>query len=491
MQYRTRNQDALANMLGWLRKLCPPQHLLHVGAGTGIGSCHVWQHWSVSQATLIDANEERLALAKLRSVDHPGWRCLAAVVAAESGQATFFQASNPDESGLLSPERLKSLWPNLLATGSEVRETRCIDELLDNQMPADWLIVDCLPALPVLRGAAQQLAVADVVCLRCLLTPQTPDTADASLAAIDPVLQEQGFCCIEVVESHHPAIGHALFVRRWPKQIDSLTQACTALEQEKSALAGRRNELQAEVSALTQARDQQATLAAERQQQIDSLTQVRTALEQEKSALTGRRDELQTEVSALTQARDQQATLAAERQQQIDSLTQAYTALEQEKSALAGRRDELQTEVSALTQARDQQATLATERQQQIDSLTQVRTALEQEKSALTGRRDELQTEVSALTQARDQQATLAAERQQQIDSLTQARTALEQEKSTLARRCDELDHQLKERDTRIAHLEQEMAERDARQHLLNEEITRAEAQIDLIKDVLLREPGL
>lgn len=356
MQYRTQPHDTLGSVLTWLNKLAPAQHLVHIGAGTGTGSCHAWRAWPASRVTLIDANAERLAWAEQLIDEHPDWKVQAALVAAKSGATLFYRASNPDENGLLPPEQLKSIWPNLATENSELQDAVRLDDILSDTAPADWLIVDCLPALPILLGAERQLAAANVLSLRCMLNSQDSATADASLSALETMLQPLGFRCIDTIEGNHPAIGHALFVRDWQ---DEKLNLLDALTREHSTL-------QLQIEQLAQARDEQARLAAERQQQIDAFNQARTALEQEKSALAVRRDELQADVTALAQAHAQQAQLAQERQTQIE----------------------------LLTQARDEQARLAAERQQQIDAFDQARTALEQEKSALAARRDELENQL-------------------------------------------------------------------------------------------------
>ena len=603
-----------ANPALLLQRLAPPQAVVHVGAGTGQGEVHQWRTWGVTHAAIIDADAERLVWSQEALAQHPEWLAITGVVGDQEADVDYYRASNPDEDGLVSPNSLNALWPNLAATEQELRPAQRLDRLLEAsgaaaliQTEGLWLIVDCLPALPILEGAGALLDHAGVLWLRVLLQPVVGVSDGALLDNIEAFLTARGYRRVHLAEGNHPATGHALFVHDWHKvlggriqamaqardeqaglaaerqnqiealnqamaaldqeiaalaqsrdeqariaaerqdqngllaqardqqaglatdrqqQIEALSQAKAALEQEKSALAARRDALDQEVAALTQAHDEQARLAAERQEQIVQITQTRdqqagfagerqqqiealskakAALEQEKSALAARRDALDQEVAALTQARDAQAKLAVERQEQIEALSQTKSALEQEKSALAAHRDALDQEVAALTQARDAQAKLAAERQQQIEALHQTKAALEQERTSLSARRDALAQEVAAVNQARDAQAKLATERQQQIEALHQAKAVLEQEKSALvsrngvlerdnaglAARITETEGRIKQKEDKIIHLEQDLAEREMRQHMLNDEITRAEAQIDLIKDVLLREPGL
>ncbi|HRL74800.1 MAG TPA: hypothetical protein PLC86_03490, partial [Candidatus Accumulibacter phosphatis] len=81
--------------------------------------------------------------------------------------------------------------------------------------------------------------------------------------------------------------------------------------------------------------------------------------------------ELEKEVQALTVARNEQSTLAAERLTQMEALVRAKQALEQQKSVLTEQLGQLEKEVKTHAQARDEQAKLATERQNQIASLQQ------------------------------------------------------------------------------------------------------------------------
>ena len=273
-------------------------------------------------------------------------------------------------------------------------------------------------------------------------------------------------------------------------EIARLTQAC---DEQATYVA----ELQSQVDAQAQERASSIKLANDRQAQIEALIQANTLLDQEKSMLADRRDALEAEISTVTlacdeqagvvvelqsridvlmQERDTQATLANDRQAQIEALIQANALLDQEKSMLAERRNVLEIEVATVTQARDEQAEFTAERQSRID----------------------------LLTQERDSHAILANDRQVQNELLIQANITLNQEKSALNQvrnemtncvtqykvEIDQLQSQLQQKEALIAKSQSDFAENDARQRLLNDEMIKAEAQIDLIKDVLLREMG-
>jgi len=251
---------------------------------------------------------------------------------------------------------------------------------------------------------------------------------------------------------------------------------------QKCSYSERRAELARQVTGLTQAREEQAALAAQRQSEIEALRQAKARLEQENVGLTRARDEQTTfagqrqgEIEALRQAkvrlehenvgltreRDEQVALAGQRQGEIEALRQAMARLEQENAGLTQERDEQvalaglqQGEVEALQQAkarlerenvgltreRDEQVALAGQRQGEIEALRQVMARLEQEKSVQAERNEALRGDVMALTRARDEQATLAAQRQGELLQLTRTQAALEREKSVLELRQRELE---------------------------------------------------
>ncbi|SFM06052.1 hypothetical protein [Nitrosomonas communis] len=266
-------------------------------------------------------------------------------------------------------------------------------------------------------------------------------------------------------------------------QQEALKQEVAALSKvrdEQSALA---NQRQAQIEVLKQERVSYANQAAERQARIDSLTQANIALKaeqeallQEKSAIVTQQEALKQEVAALSKVRDEQSTLANQRQAQIeelkqeragyanqaaeqqarvDSLTQANVALKaeqeallQEKSATVAQQEALKQEVAALSKIRDEQSTLANQRQTQIevltqeharhtvekqaqiDSLTQANIVLKtdnelllQEKSVLAAQHEALKQEVTALSKLRDEQTRNLAEHQAQLEFLNKTQT--------------------------------------------------------------------
>lgn len=511
--------QATVACLEMARQLATPQAVIHIGAGLGHGPLSHWLNWPVAHARVIDSDAKRLEWLPARAAQQANstdWLALAGVIAEQDGEQELHHASNAAEDGLLPASALVGLWPNLRPMSSSHQQAQRLDTLLSSHpIPVrkgegtTWLIIECLPALCVLRGATQTLENVSVICLRSVLDPARLQAPEASLDAAVDFLKALGFRCVHIGETNHPAIGEALFLR---DETAPLKAECTTLQMAKTAVEQLANQLQSQIDTLsqekadltkeraalaqeraelTQARDEQEKLATERQAQIEALQKAKTAAEQlasqhqgqvdtltkDKAELTKVRDALAQERAELSLARDEQAKLATERQAQIEALQKAKAATEQlasqhqgqidtltkDKADLTTERDALAQARAELTQTRDEQAKLATERQAQVEALQKAKAAAEQ----------------------------LATERQGQIDKLAKDKADLTKERDQALQKAKEIQQRLDDSQKQLTHLQDETLETQRRQQCLQEELVKAEAQIELIKDLLLREPGL
>ena len=446
----------LQDWLTPLRRLAPAAGVLHVGAGAAqAAGCYAG--WGVAAAVFVDAEESLPARLAALLQTRPGWSRHAALLSDGEGERDYYLASNPDESGVLPPESLAGLWRNLSTREHRRRPATRLDTLLAAlgcpPQSLNWAVIDCLPALPVLRGAGQHLDGWDVIVARAVLDGDRLPGLGASKPELDAFLAPHGYRCLACQEERQPALVSALYARDW-----------------KTSLGARLAESQRQAGQLAQARDGQAKLAAERQAQLQQAAQARD--EQAKLAA-----ERQAQLQQATQARDEQAKLAAERQTQLQQTAKARD----EQAKLAAER---QAQLEQTAKARDEQAKLAAERQAQLQQTAQARDA----QAELAAER---QTQLQQATKARDEQAKLAAERQAQLQQTAQARD--EQAKLAADRQAEtERCHQAKQAQAaRISRLESEREALARRQERTDQEMSKAEIQIELIKDLLLRQPGV
>lgn len=345
------------------------------------------QSMSVMRAILVEADDAMFANLQRNLQAYPGWQLRKQVVGPRTETVEYHHASNTTESGLLEPESLQSVWPNLKTTHKQARQAIALAELQqDIDPPANWLLVDCLPALPIIQGAAQQLAGFDVIALRVLLESSkdtasrkrdshndgasevsshgnsTVDTSyddlthSASSNAVLPAMHALGFRCLAIEISRHPAIGHSLFVRDTASLAHELKQQLTQQSQTlaqvvaaASTAAKQAEERAAQVLQLTQAKAASDKLAAERQEQLDQLQhQLKQASEQAQTA-TQEAKKAQAEAAAAAAAAKQ----AEERAGQVQLLTQAQAAADK---LLADRMSQIQAHEQRLQQLQARKA---------------------------------------------------------------------------------------------------------------------------------------
>lgn len=386
-------QQAPNHLLSWLdhlRILMPPRHVTLVGAGNGSGP---WVQWLLSRAvpsaTLVEADDALIhPLQATVAAASGAWRVRKQVIGPETATVTFHVASVSSESGLLEPESLRSLWPNLKTRQKQTRQAITLDELLqDDEQSANWLIVDCWPAQPLLQGGLQALSQMDVLIVRTTMGADTPDTLNP--AEVESALTEAGFRQIAADAGRHPGVGHALYVR----ELDAHPQTKAALvhwQQEAERLAARELKLAEQAARLeallTEAqisRDRHAARAMELEasntqakqallqnaQQIQSLMAREQALGQETTRLTG----------ALDLAQKQLALKEQGHEKAMSTLQATCSTIEKE---LGNQQARLTKALAAeINQQLQQQATVITTKQQESSKESESRSRTHIEKT--------------------------------------------------------------------------------------------------------------
>ena len=142
-----------------LSQLMPPTGVLLVGASAGTGPwVQLLQSLAVPSATLVEADDTQFEHLQRSVPQRAGWRLRKQVVGPHTETVTYYRASNAVESGLLEPESLRSLWPNLKTTHQQTRQAITLAELQQEaETPANWLLVDCLPVTAPSSVSSQQL----------------------------------------------------------------------------------------------------------------------------------------------------------------------------------------------------------------------------------------------------------------------------------------------------------------------------------------------
>ena len=305
------NTEVAKAVFGLARALFAPAAVVHLGVGTGQGPLHLWRQWQVPQSLLVDAQASRMAWAKDWVAQSTGRYAKTLTVGSEGAKASFEVASNPNESGLIDPEKLTGLWSNLKRVDSLAADCVALDNLLAQADTGDlqksktiWLLVDFFCSDAFWAGASETLGKSSVVVLR---QSKTSLAGVESPEACDKRMETLGFMRVADLESNHPQVIHGVYLRN---VATDLQQALAQRDQEakaKTELAGKLEEESKARAALLQ---EKSTLSQDK----STLAQEKAALEREKATLTQETTALKAAKESEAKAKEQ---ALAQRDQEI------------------------------------------------------------------------------------------------------------------------------------------------------------------------------
>lgn len=307
----------ITTWLQFLRFMLPPVGVLLVGAGTGTDSIvELLGQWDQRNVTLIEGDEAQYLHLQRNLQHHDTWLLRNLLLVPSAEKVTFYRASNPAESGLIEPEQLQSLWPNL-HTNQRCRELPAVtlDDLLSETDPViNWLILDFMPTGDFLRRADRKLDQIDLLLLRIPFDDSLSTILGDSHQEMQVWLEEKGFRFLVAQHERHPALARVLYVR------DLLHQKSFCLEQQS-----RLDEHERTISKLKLERDEQMRKEELQHQQIKVLMQTNELLEHEKSEIVQRVVEKEEQL----QQNKSECTEVARRQKLMqDELSKAETQIE-------------------------------------------------------------------------------------------------------------------------------------------------------------------
>ncbi len=257
----TEDQDALLSWLRFLSRLCPISKCLVIGAGNGTDPLvRLLQELSVGAVTLVEADKACFQHLQRKTADQKTWTISHQLIAPERGQTNFHKTSVPCENGLLEPDTLQNLWPRISARECiEMQAVTLADTMEGSQSQADWLFIDCLPSLPLIESAGDNLLHVNVIVARATtgISPAGA-TTDQLVAAMD----DHGFQFITFQPNRNTRTGHTLFVRnrktadqktiaRLETEIRTLQEKLSESETARTAIENKTiDDLKAEISSL-------------------------------------------------------------------------------------------------------------------------------------------------------------------------------------------------------------------------------------------------
>lgn len=270
------------------RSIVPPKGLAYVGAGSGSSMGPylngAFQVGIVAEADVTDYEK----LLKVVN-DHQGWIVHNALVSDRASEAIFYQASNPNESGLLSPEGLAKFWRNLKIKGEVSQNTTTLEALCKqsnlNHDDLNWLVLECIPALPIIKGMGAFLEGIDVIIARVIRDASVFPGLGASKFELDNYLIEKGYRRICLVEERQPAMANVLYLRDQKDylldKIELLTESYRVkIDQINLEQYVKLEEIQSKDKYLVELQQQNELLIHERNEQLTQLANYESQVEQ-------------------------------------------------------------------------------------------------------------------------------------------------------------------------------------------------------------------
>jgi hypothetical protein len=322
--------QSLTSILLFLHSLTLPAFVVHIGAGRGVGELNVWQSFGVPKALIVDADADRLSWVHRLCAQHPGWKIVPRVISNQVPVCQFYEANNPDEDSLVALNGLTAIWENIRTTNATTVSTVSLDDLIidqwstafDGQTSNIWCLIDCLPADSILFSAEQTLAQMSVVVARVVLADFPVDSPIGLLSVVAPFLEGRGFKCLSVLETTHPALGYAVFVRDYRSTYEHYVE--TAQLQLKTWQAT----VEQQREQLSEQQLQLDYLILEREAQLESIANSLKIIEAQQLEVHEVRQQLDKMEGSLVETNEGQLTLQVRQTHLHDNLVRAEAQID-------------------------------------------------------------------------------------------------------------------------------------------------------------------
>lgn len=206
------DQPSIADAELLLSKMLPPKSVLALGA---LMPQRLQQIAALGASSLVLAHPDDTFIQQVTDAPQAqglNLRASSQVVSATGGDVAVFKNSIDRESGLISAQALTPIWKNLeQKSDATVSSVTLSDFVSAEETQFNWLLLDRLDGLSVLKGADDGLDALDVIYLRSWSGEgggelSTSDEAISTLGSLGFVLLARG-------PERHPALETLLFAR--------------------------------------------------------------------------------------------------------------------------------------------------------------------------------------------------------------------------------------------------------------------------------------
>ena len=226
------------------------------------------------------------------------------------GVKTFYNSTLKTEAGLINPDYLKSYWKNIKTKSTHECETVTLDSLFPNHSSINWLIIDNLDALNILKGGRKLLPNLECIILRLLFDKDVPSELQSSeFAVISKFMTSIGYYAFESLKGMNPNIGHTIFLRDWKKETEILNENISTIESQLKQINSDHKELTSNLSKVKSDHKKQVIQFSKNESdyktQINALKKIEAEHKTKIEKLSKAESDYKTQINALTQAKSE------------------------------------------------------------------------------------------------------------------------------------------------------------------------------------------
>ncbi len=206
------DQPSIADAELLLSKMLPPKSVLALGA---VMPQRLRQVADLGASSFVLTHPDDAFIQQVTDapqVQGLNLRASSQVISATGGDVAVFKNSIDRESGLISAQALTPIWKNLEQKSDAMAPSVTLSDFVSTEEAHfNWLLLDRLDGLSVLRDAEESVATLDVIHLRSW-KGEAGGELSTSEEAIS-TLRSKGFVLLARGSERHPALETLLFGR--------------------------------------------------------------------------------------------------------------------------------------------------------------------------------------------------------------------------------------------------------------------------------------
>jgi FkbM family methyltransferase len=229
----------------FLSQIVPVDGIVHIGAGVGL-SAKKYVSLGTKNVFLVEADCDKFKRLKKNYRSYNNWKIYNKTIASNTESVEFYTANNSSESGILNPSSLSEYWKNLHVLKKTSMSAISLKDFLAecvNNTKVNWLIVDCLPSVAILKSMRGELGQFDLIKARVVFDEVHGDISGSTKGELHQMLICEGFKDIHIEESINPRIGYVLYTRDWLNLTSNLNKEIASLQSENDRLKKSNSEL--------------------------------------------------------------------------------------------------------------------------------------------------------------------------------------------------------------------------------------------------------